>query len=224
KADGTVDKFVGDAIFSYWNAPLPIKRYEHAACLTALKCRNAAEQLSAKWTKEGRTPWHTRFGVHAGEAVVGNVGAADRIDYTVIGDTVNIASRLEGLNKFYGTRILASGPIVEACADEFLFRRVDRSLPKGAGKPLEIYELLGLFEGPDELRVSPADAKLVVDWSHAYEVYAARDWFKALDAIESFLEQYPDDGVAKIYLDRILEFLIEPPMPDWDGIMRFSKK
>ena len=224
KDDGTVDKFVGDAIFAYWNAPLPVERYEHAACLSALKCRVASEELSAQWIAEGFQPWHTRFGVHAGEAVVGNVGSSDRIDYTVIGDTVNIASRLEGLNKFYGTGVLASGPIVDKCADEFLFRRVDRTLPKGAIRPLEIYELLGMFDGPEELRITPEDAKLVVDWSEFYQIYETHNWFDALDALEKFMFAYPDDGVAAVYLDRIMGFLIDPPEPDWDGIMRFDKK
>lgn len=224
KEGGTVDKFVGDAIFAYWNAPLPVEKYEHAACIAALKCRRASEQLSAQWLKDGRQPWITRFGVHAGDTVVGNVGSSDRIDYTVIGDTVNIASRLEGLNKYYGTGILVSEQIVDVCADTFLFRRVDHSLPKGAIKPLEICELIGMYDGPEEFRARPEQAKLVVDWSEAYEVYASRDWLKALDAVEKFMIQYPEDGVAAIYLERIMEFLIEPPDDDWDGIMRFTKK
>jgi len=98
--------------------------------------------------KKGLPPWHTRLGIHVGEAVLGNVGASDRIDYTAIGDTVNIAARLEALNKYYGTGILASGQIVDVCSTEFLFRRIDRSQPKGAGKPLDVYELLGIMSGP----------------------------------------------------------------------------
>jgi adenylate cyclase len=88
-------------------------------------------------------PWHTRFGIHVGEAVLGNVGSSDRIDYTAIGDNVNIAARLEGLNKYYGSSILTSGQIAKACSDEFLFRHVDRTQPKGVGHPLDIFELLG---------------------------------------------------------------------------------
>jgi len=221
---GTVDKFVGDAIFAYWNAPAPTENHEHAACIAALRCRNTSMRLGARWLAAGRTPWHTRFGVHVGETVVGNVGASDRIDYTVIGSTVNIASRLEGLNKFYGTQILASGQIVAACGDAFLFRRLDYSLPKGAILPLEIYELLGAYDGPARLRVTPEQEKRVTDWNVAYAVYLRRDWLRALDAMEAFLTAYPDDGVAKIYLDRIVEFLVESPPSDWDGIMRFSAK
>ncbi len=224
KEGGTVDKFVGDAIFAYWNAPIPVENYERAACMAALKCRQASEQLGAIWEKDGRQPWVTRFGVHAGDTVVGNVGASDRIDYTVIGDTVNIASRLEGLNKYYGTNILVSDQIADVCSDTFLFRHIDHSLPKGAVRPLHILELLGIYDGPEEFRIQPEQAKLVVDWNDAYEVYTSRDWIKALDAFEQFKAQYPEDRVATIYLERITGFLVDPPEDNWDGIMRFDKK
>ena len=147
KANGTVDKFIGDAIFAFWNAPLEIKRHEHAACITALECRAASRRLNARWIDKGLPPWHTRFGVHVGEAVLGNVGSSDRIDYTAIGDNVNIAARLEGLNKYYGSSILVSGQIATVCSDKFLFRHVDRSQPKGVGRPLDIFELLGALDG-----------------------------------------------------------------------------
>ena len=224
KENGTVDKFIGDAIFAFWNAPLPVTRHEHAACATALKCRAASRRLNARWIKKGLPPWHTRFGVHVGEAALGNVGSSDRIDYTAIGDTVNIAARLEGLNNHYGTGILASGQIADVCSNEFLFRRADRSRPKGAGKPLEIFELLGMIDGPEELRITPATMKLVRDWNDVYEVYASRDWLRALDALEAFAEEHPEDVLAGIYLDRVVEFLLEPPPRDWDGIIHFSKK
>lgn len=222
--DGTVDKFVGDAIFAYWNAPLATENYEYVACYAALKCRAASERLSAEWKKQGRVGWYTRYGVHAGDAVVGNVGSSDRIDFTAIGDTVNIASRLEGLNKFYKTSILVSGPIADTCAKEFLFRFVDHSLPKGAGTPLKIYEPIGLYDGPDEFRVSDQNVAFVKDWDETLKAYNNRNWAAARDAMESFAKRYPDDGVARIYLDRITEYVANPPSDDWDGIIRFSEK
>lgn len=222
--EGTIDKFVGDAIFAYWNAPLPTEKYEYLACYAALKCRAASERLSAKWKAQGRIGWYTRFGVHAGDAVVGNVGSSDRIDFTAIGDPVNIASRLEGLNKYYKTSILVSGPIAETCATEFLFRFVDHSLPKGAGAPLEIYEPIGLYEGPEEFRVSEQNIAFVSDWNEALTDYKNRNWVKALDAMEHFAKRYSDDGVARIYLDRIIEYIANPPPDDWDGVTRFNTK
>jgi adenylate cyclase len=224
KADGTVDKFIGDAIFAFWNAPLAIPRHEHAACISALQCRAASRRLNARWIDKGMPPWHTRFGIHVGEAVLGNVGSSDRIDYTAIGDNVNIAARLEGLNKYYGSSILVSGQVAAVCSDEFFFRHVDRSQPKGVGRPLDIFELLGTINGPDEFHITPAMAKLVRDWDYVYEVYAGRDWLRALDALEAFADEYPDDVLAGIYLDRVVGFMLEPPSDAWDGIIHFSKK
>jgi adenylate cyclase len=221
---GTVDKFIGDAIFSFWNAPLPVGRHQHVACRTALKCRAAARRLSERWSNAGIVPWHTRFGLHGGEAVLGNVGSTDRIDYTAIGDTVNVASRIEGLNKYYGSEILASGQIAEICSDEFLFRRVDRIQPKGAGRWFDIFELLGTVDGPEELRATQAMMQLVRGWNSVYEAYASRDWMRAFDALEAFAREHPDDILAEIYLDRVVGFLLEPPADDWDGIIRFSRK
>jgi adenylate cyclase len=224
KADGTVDKFIGDAIFAFWNAPLAVPRHERAACASALECRAASRRLNARWINEGVPPWHTRFGVHVGDAVLGNVGSSDRIDYTAIGDNVNVAARLEGLNKYYGSSILVSGQIAAVCSDEFLFRHVDRSQPKGVGRPLDIFELLGTIDGSSEFSVTPDMAKLVRDWDHVYEVFASRDWLRALDALEAFADAYPEDVLAGIYLDRVVGFILEPPPEGWDGVIHFDKK
>jgi adenylate cyclase len=224
KEGGTVDKYIGDAIFAFWNAPLPLERHEHLACATALKCRSALRDLNERWAGRGLAPWHTRFGVHVGDAVLGNVGSSDRIDYTAIGDTVNLASRLEALNKYYGSGILASGEVVNICSDAFLFRRIDRSQPKGASKPLDVFELLGMHEGPEAYRVTAEMVRLVDDWNRVDEVYASRDWLGMLDALQEFAANHPDDVVAGIYLSRVIGFVLEPPPADWSGIIRFDTK
>ncbi|MET4450782.1 adenylate/guanylate cyclase domain-containing protein [Bradyrhizobium sp. RT3b] len=224
RESGTVDKYIGDAVFAFWNAPLPVARHEHAACATALKCRLALRRLNERWMERGLAPWQTRFGVHVGPAVLGNVGSSDRIDYTAIGNTVNIASRLEGLNKHYGTGILASGDIADACSEEFLFRRVDRSQPKGAGQPLDVFELLGMREGPEELRVTLEMTRLVEDWNRVYAEYSRQDWLGTLDALQAFAAQHPADVVAGIYLSRVIGFVLEPPPQNWDRIIHFDQK
>lgn len=170
----------------------------------------------------GLPPWHTRFGVHVGDAVLGNVGSSDRI--AAIGDTANFTSRLEGLNKFYGTSILASGQIAAVCADQFLFWHVDRGLPKGAGEPLEVFELPAVVDGPEEFCATAATTKLARDWSTCFEIYTDRDWERALDSLEGFVREHPDDVVAGIYRDRFARFLRQPPPADWDGIARFDRK
>jgi len=221
---GTVDKYVGDAIFSYWNAPREQEDHFVRSCEAALACRIASNALNAVWREQGREVWYTRFGVHMGDAVVGNVGSSDRIDYTVIGNAVNIASRLEGLNKVYGTQVVASGPVWELTKDRFLYRRLDRVMPKGALYPIDIYELVGTFEGPDAFRVIGAQKRLCADWEETYKTYLSHDWSRALDAFEAFAMRHPEDKVARIYLERIIVFLVEPPPPDWDGVTRFEQK
>jgi adenylate cyclase len=224
KRNGTVDKFIGDAIFSFWNAPLAVPRHEHVACATALECYAASRRLNAQWTDSGTAAWKTRFGIHVGDAVLGNVGSSDRIDYTAIGDNVNIAARLEGLNKFYGSSILVSGEIAKVCSDEFLFRRVDRTQPKGLGRALDIFELLGSFDAGDRCQNASSMARLVRDWDIVYEVYASRDWIRTLGALETFADEYPDDVLAGIYLDRVISFILEPPADPWDGVIHFDRK
>src|SRR5260370_7930562 len=110
--------------------------------MTARECRAASRRLNTHWVDDGRPAWHTRFGVHVGDAVLGNVGSSDRIDYTAMGDTVNIAARLQGLNKYYRSSILVSGQIAAVCSNEFLFLHVDCSQPNGLPHPLTIFQPL----------------------------------------------------------------------------------
>ena len=122
-------------------------------------------------------------------------------------------------------KLVLRGPVAHDIELEaHLFRRIDRSQPKGVGHALDIFELLGTLEGPDEFHVTPAMTELVHDWDDVYEVYASQNWLRALDALETFADKYPEDVLAGIYLDRVVGFLLEPPPEAWDGVVRFSKK
>lgn len=139
--NGTVDKFVGDAVMAIWNAPAEDPDHVAHACSAVLACRDASHMLVQEFEREGWPAYRTRFGLHTGEAVVGNVGSSDRMSYTVLGATVNMAARLEALNKDYGTEILVSEAVREQVADRFAFRSVDTVTPKGFEAAVRIYEL-----------------------------------------------------------------------------------
>jgi adenylate cyclase len=155
---GTVDKFVGDAVMAIWNAPADDPDHVEHACAAVLACRDAINKLNAEFESEGWPAYRTRFGLHVGEAVVGTIGSDDRMAYTVLGAAVNLAARLEPLNKEYGTEILVSSAVAERVADHFTFRPVDTIRPKGFEAKIEIYELCGEAQGTlERLRVGEVD-------------------------------------------------------------------
>jgi adenylate cyclase len=139
---GTVDKFIGDAVMVFWNAPNSQPDHVERACRAALAGRMASEQLNAQFDAEGLQPFFTRFGIHVGEAVVGNLGSAERMNYTALGSTVNLAARLEGLNKEYGTAILASEDVYYRARHGFRFKEIGAVIAKGMTKETQIYELV----------------------------------------------------------------------------------
>lgn len=139
---GTVDKFIGDAVMAIWNAPIEDDDHVANACAAVLACIEANRELNAEFEREGWPPYHTRFGLHVGDAVVGNIGSSDRMNYTVLGATVNLAARLESLNKNYQTTVLASEAVRQRVEHRFAFRAVDRIKPKGFAAEFQIYELV----------------------------------------------------------------------------------
>jgi adenylate cyclase len=140
---GTIDKFIGDAVMVFWNAPNPQADHVARACRSVLAARAAGEKLNTEFEAEGLKPFITRFGIHVGEAVVGNVGSTERMNYTALGNTVNLAARLEGLNKQVGTTILASEDVYLRVRDQFEFRAFDAVVAKGMTKETRIFELVG---------------------------------------------------------------------------------
>jgi adenylate cyclase len=148
-----IDKYIGDSIMAFWNAPEPDEDHIANACRAALQAAAAGRRLSEKWRGLGRPGFRTRFGLHTGPAVVGNVGARERINYTLVGAVANQASRLEGMNKVYGTEVLASGEVANATADRFVWRHIDRTMAVGTTEIHDIHEPLG--GRPRRLRRGP---------------------------------------------------------------------
>jgi adenylate cyclase len=207
--EGTVDKYVGDAIMAIWNAPHPVRDHARKACEAALACVDATRTLFASHVWEGMPPLMTRFGLHHDAVMVGHFGAPDRMSFTAIGDGVNLASRLEGLNKVYGTAILASEAIYEEARSAFVFRHVDRVAVKGRSKGVEVYELIGRIGAPDrDARIANART-----YERALSAYLARDFGGALTLLEAQLDD-PPSGVLAERCRRLLE---RPPPADWNG-------
>jgi adenylate cyclase len=193
---GTVDKFIGDAIMAIWNAPADDPDHAANACAAALAALRANDRLNAEFEREGWPSYRTRCGLHIGEAVVGNIGSEDRMNYTALGATVNLAARLEGLNKRYGTSILVSSALRQRVMSRFLFRSVDRISPKGFAEAFEIYELR-CERGDDDA----GDCELCREWELVYCALRHGPLAAAEVELAAFLAKYPDDGVARYHRD-----------------------
>ena len=205
---GTIDKYIGDAIMTIWNAPEPVPDHPRMACLAALRCRDASRALAQTPEWRGLPAFETRFGLHRARALVGHFGSRDRMNYTAIGDAINLASRLEGLNKQYGTSIIASESIVEHAREAFDFRLLDIVAVKGKSDSITIYELLGQKGEAEECR------EIVTAYEKAFAAYAARDFEKAL----TVLQEYANDRPSAVLIERCKAFLKAPPPPDWYGV------
>ncbi|MET4170916.1 adenylate/guanylate cyclase domain-containing protein [Bradyrhizobium sp. 215_C5_N1_1] len=195
---GTVDKYIGDAVMAFWNAPADDPDHTVNACRAILACLAANEALNQEFWREGWPPYDTRFGLHVGDAVVGNIGSSDRMNYTALGATINLASRLEGLNKNYGTRVLVSAAVRASVGDRFLFRSVDSITPKGFADAIEVSELRGELAHADE-----AEVAMCRRWD---EVFAAIAQDGAAETtrvrLSAFLHDYPEDSVALFHAQR----------------------
>jgi adenylate cyclase len=196
KNRGTVDKFIGDAIMAIWNAPADDPDHAVNACAGALAFQRANDRLNAEFVREGWPAYRTRCGLHTGDAVVGNIGSEDRMNYTALGATVNLAARLEGLNKNYGTSILVSAALRQRTASRFLFRSVDRISPKGFAEAFEIYELR-CERGEDDTD----DCELCREWEIVYSTLRNGPLMIAEQELAAFLAKHPEDGIARYHRD-----------------------
>jgi adenylate cyclase len=205
---GTIDKYIGDAIMAVWNVPTACPGHAARACAAALACVRAGEALFAAPEWHGKPLLTTRFGLHRDEVMVGHFGSPDRMSFTALGDGVNLASRLEGLNKQYGTTILASETIVEQAKPEFVFRLLDVVAVKGKTKGIRVYELLG------DAGVDPALLQTARAYEQALEAYLARDFQGALQRLQMLAEDAP----SRVLAERCRSMIADPPGADWNGI------
>ncbi|MEM8637407.1 MAG: adenylate/guanylate cyclase domain-containing protein [Cyanobacteria bacterium P01_G01_bin.54] len=216
---GTVDKYIGDAVMAFWGAPVDNERHAKMACKAALENQAILQRLRENWNLQHLPTFHDRIGIHTGEVIVGNMGSAQRMNYTILGDSVNVAQRLESLNKYYGTRILISQSTLDEVRDDVIVRHIDYIAVKGRQEAIHVYELLG-WQGEVDLKTIEA-ATL---YSEALANYHQRRWDDALAKYEAYLQDFPVDKAAKILLERCQRCKANPPDSSWMGIYRADMK
>lgn len=208
---GTLIKFIGDAVFAIWGAPLRMEDHAARACEAALAIAEG----------QAREQFITRIGVHTGPMLIGNLGSEQRFDYTAIGDAVNFAARLEGLNKHFGTRALTSRATLSMTGDAFLVRPLGSVRVVGKLEPIEIFELVGRRGGTPSL-----DPRVLERFGQALEAFRSRDFEKAAEGFReaALLCGEGGDGASELYLRESLRWRAEPPPEDWDGSITFETK
>jgi len=221
---GTIDKYIGDAIMAFWGAPINDANHAYNACKSALMCQKRLLELNRKWTLEGKPVFHTRIGLHTQSVIVGNIGSEERMNYTVLGDGVNLASRLEGVNKLYGTKIIASGVIYERLKSKFLFRPVDVVAVKGKKESVIIYELMAQMSDEPSLLPSEHEMELATITAKTFKLYLEQRWDEALGAIAEGQRKFPEDSVLKLFESRCKDFKLNSPGENWDGSVHLTTK
>ena len=207
RQSGIIDKYIGDAVMAIWNAPLQDGQHIEHACDAALNAVDAFDRSNVRWSEKGWSPLAMRIGLHTDKAIVGVIGSTEHMSYTALGDGVNIASRLEGINKTYGTTICVSHTIFVAVKDRFLMRPLDHVAVKGRKEPMLIYELMGRLTGDAEhpKAVSADQRELARLTADAFDAWTAGDNDQAIAFYRTVLERFPGDLVATLCLMRCFE-------------------
>jgi len=217
--NGTIDKFIGDAVMAFWGAPAPNDRHAVDACAAALELWRRVDQCCGERNDKDRVRLRIRIGINTGRMLVGNIGSNERLSYTVIGDAVNVASRLEAVNKRYGTEILIGEDTRAAAGDAILVRRLDRVAVYGSTQGLAVYELLGMADHNSSQ--SP-------EWVQAYEAgleaYSCRDWARAIALFETGMAARGDDLPSRVLIERCRKYLASPPPKDWTAVSILAEK
>ena len=227
---GTLDKYIGDAIVAFYGAPAPVNDHEYWACLTAVKMQERLAKLREKWQAEGdRWPeivhnMQNRIGINTGKMVTGNMGSAMRMNYTMMGDTVNLAARLESSAKQYGIYIQVANETYSACKDKFTWRDLDYVRVMGKTEPAQVYELIAVAGKETE-----QDKTILKAYHEALELYRNQDWDKAKDAFKAADEledMFPGrkSNPSRVYIPRCDHWKANSPGDDWDGVWTLTSK
>jgi adenylate cyclase len=215
---GTIDKYIGDAIMSFWNAPLRQSDHAILACRAALHMVEREAKIQEPLCAFGVSGLYTRFGINSGEMAVGFTGSSRLMNYTVLGDAVNLASRLEGANKIYGTRVIVSATTADHVREKFLLRKLDVLRVKGKKQPMPVYELICEGTGDESKR------QMVMRYEAALKDYQSQHWDAAEKNLLELAALLPQDMPTRTLLKRVAHFRIEPPETDWDGVYVAKEK
>ncbi|MEX2191705.1 MAG: adenylate/guanylate cyclase domain-containing protein [Bacteroidota bacterium] len=220
KYSGTLDKYEGDAIMAFWGAPIPQKDHALRTCLASLDMQKRLAVLRPKWKKEGKPPLAVRCGVNTGTMIVGNMGGKDRFDYTVIGDSVNLASRLEGANKQYGSDIMISDMTFQHVKDKVVVRELDLIQVQGKTEPVKVWELLGTTD----MQMTAQQKESLDIYKQGLELYRKKNWPEAIGYFNQSFTLDPGCHVAQIYSQRAELYQLNPPPDDWNGVFVMTSK
>jgi adenylate cyclase len=215
---GTLDKYIGDAIMAFWGSPYPQHDHAFRSCTCALQMVHGLEKLNVKWSREGRPPIAVGIGLNTGPVNVGNMGSDRRLAWTVMGDNVNLASRLEGITKLYHSKLVISEATYRQVSTQFVCRELDKIKVKGKNQPVNIYELMDVIAEKSKYET------LLTQFDHAMAAYRNQDWQEASDRFAEVLTSYPDDGPTQAFLERAVEFMEEAPEDGWDGVYVMKTK
>jgi len=216
---GTIDKYIGDSVMAFWGAPVLMEDHAKNACLAAVTIQNNLRNLFAQWNNAGKVPFLTRIGIHTGNVLVGNLGYKERLNYTVIGDTVNVSSRLEGINKIYGTEIIVSENVFNKCNSDFNFRKLDRVSLLGRNEGMDIFELISLKDGIDK-----KEKKINEFYETGLKYYFEQNWKEAYKYFYTVVKYRPGDIPGKLMCQRCLLYKKNPPAKEWSGVYSQTEK
>jgi adenylate cyclase len=217
--DGYLNKYMGDGIMAFWNSPLRQVNHAELACRTALKSRDRLKTFNEELQKEGLVALKARIGLNTGTMVVGNMGSRQKSDYTVMGDNVNLGSRLEGANKAFGTEIMISEFTADSVSELFEVRFLDIIRVPGKAKPVKTYELLG-----EKGSVSPLWAQVLPVYHQAIQEFGAQQFQSAKTKFLEVLKILGQDKPCETYIQRAEVFMLNPPPKDWDGVFELKTK